>query len=319
MKHPGFWAGVVTILMLSVVFTKLQVKKPPAGLSGRQKAWYAQAVKIGADRTYVGFKADQDQSPYGQRHNLTHEFGEFLYRTYGAVGIKICDGFAEFGCYHGLSGLAVASEGLTILTRLRDGCVDKWGRDSGPCQHGIGHGVMSYLGYDKLPEALTACEMIPMSSPIGGCTSGVLMEYNYHTMENNVGRVYRQLDKNNIYTPCATLPEKFLPACYYEQTQWWLDVYAGDYRQVGQLCAGLGSRELQRVCFRGIGNIAAASTRTLSGVTERCDQMKMAGDPQRWCRIEASWSLLSNTGDRQMAAESCRGVTEDPDLRCVDL
>ena len=86
----------------------------------------------------------------------TINFGDALYHTTSLKGIHICDSKFGFGCYHSFLEEAITDKGLSAINDLDNECSKQFSK-GGSCQHGIGHGILSYLGDDKLSQALTLC------------------------------------------------------------------------------------------------------------------------------------------------------------------
>src|SRR5260221_183958 len=187
--------------------------------------------RSGDNQAYELFK-NAYQNDTGNQHTVSHIFGELLYDRLGISGMKICDSTFAYGCYHGFFRRAVSKEGLSILPKLDLACTQKKQDEIGGCQHGLGHGIVSYLGYSKLLDALSECRHVSFQGPIGGCTSGVFMEYNLHTMDDPSGKTYRIFKSDRPYEPCDEILPQYAQACYFQLPQWWGKVYARDYKQI---------------------------------------------------------------------------------------
>lgn len=216
--------------------------------------WTKEIKRLGGGEAYQVFKNKYAHLDINQQHARAHIFGEALYKVEGIEGIVVCDSDHGYGCYHSFFGFALAAEGLDIMSDLDRACIKAHGERGLGCQHGIGHGVLAELGQDRLVEALVECKKLSWQGPIGGCTSGVLMEYNQRTIEQ--GEI-RPLVVGEEYYPCNELPDQFTEACYHEQAAWWSSVYESDYRLIGDLCAKLSDQLDRRACYLGTGNILA--------------------------------------------------------------
>ena len=150
---------------------------------------------------------------------------------------------------------------MGALKKFNQFCIDKYGTEVDPCQHGIGHGLMVYIGYENLAEALDFCHDIqkPVKLP-DGCTGGVFMEYNFDTMGNAMGiaRGQRALGES-LYEPCDKLPAKYQPSCYYEQVDWWEKILDSDWQKISGLCGELSSdKENLNACYGAVGHYAVS-------------------------------------------------------------
>jgi hypothetical protein len=256
---------------------------------------------------------------FGVQHNAAHVMGELLFEKLGIDGFKICDANYSFGCYHSFIGRAFAEHGVSIIPKLDQGCVEKFGPLGTGCQHGIGHGLVEFFGHDRLLDALEACQGTTQQKKLFGCTSGAFMEYNVPIVldEERSSLRVRNPDPNDIYAPCSTLPEKYRPSCYYEMAQWWDKVFLGDFRKLGDLCDRMPDQEHREECFLGVGNMAAPSSDyEVEGTIAKCDLM-----PDRvallLCRSGASWSTFAATDYRDRAAQVCADLSPAEKDRCV--
>lgn len=248
-------------------------------------------------------------------HDQAHAFGEALYETNGLNGLKYCDASFEFGCYHSFFGVAVHNEGIGTLTKFDEACKDKYGTQNLPCQHGIGHGILVYTDYDKLEDALELCETIS-DRPTGGCSSGVFMEYNFHTMDDV--RNYIREAGEDMYAPCNTLPARFQMSCYFEQVQWWQNIYHNNFKKIGELCAPLAkNRGNYEACYNGTGNyVAAAAELDTDRIIELCSEMPTE-EATGLCHEGASWRVWPEDEGEKRAHALCEALPEPYSSQCL--
>lgn len=229
-------------------------------LSENSQLWAERILKVGGKKAYQDFKKEVENIRPGIQHAKSHEFGEALYYSEGLDGISVCDNSFSFGCYHSFLGTAIYLEDLKTIPFLNQKCIENLRNQALGCQHGIGHGIMTYLGYrfENLTNALINCDKLTANDPIGGCIGGVFMEYNFQTMLVDEGKI-RTYDKKKPYYPCDLIGEKFRPACYFWQGQWWSTVLSENneekYHEIGDLCQQIVSDSFRDQCFLGIGNI----------------------------------------------------------------
>src|SRR3989338_2641211 len=143
------------------------------------KAWSARIDSIGTARAYGEFKEAYEAQDSKFQHLAAHVMGSLLYEKEGLAGLGICDATFAFGCYHSFFGSAVSKEGIGAIKDFDRICMEKFGPWGTGCPHGIGHGILEYMGHEKLDEALAACAHTTQKHPLLGCTSGVFMEYNF--------------------------------------------------------------------------------------------------------------------------------------------
>ena len=213
---------------------------------------------------------------FKNQHLAAHIFGELLYDKEGVSGISVCDSSFGFGCYHGLFIEAVASKGLGIVGTLDKTC----GSNFGGCQHGIGHGLIEYLGHSEpaLVQALDQCSKLSWKGEILGCSDGAFMEYNSPNIvsKDKVLETTRPFNPKDPFYPCPILPKKYQPACYYSMGQWWQETFYknNNYRYEGSLCAGVSDPENKKYCFIGLGYaVAQRRNYDINKIISLCNQM----------------------------------------------
>ncbi len=278
--------------------------------------WQSRIATIGPETAYAEFLATAPTLPLAT-HEQAHAFGEALYAQEGLQGLKYCDSSFEFGCYHSFFGVAVAKEGIDILPKFKDACVSAYSDTSLPCQHGIGHGVLVYTDYENLTEALELCGTIS-DEPTGGCSSGVFMENNFHTMDESVDATYVRPQTGNLYEPCASLPERFQSSCYLEQVQWWQSIFNSDFQHIGTLCEALPKNtDVYDACFHGIGNYLAANVKLeIEPIAVGCAQMS-SSRTQALCHEGASWLVRADGSGIEKAKMVCAALPIETRMICA--
>lgn len=255
-------------------------------LRNLKEEWKKVIQQEGGEVAYAKFLKVATQSNI-EPHEQAHAFGEALYEIEGIKGLSYCDSSFEFGCYHSFFGVAVLNEGTGVLTQFSDACKARFKNYNLPCEHGIGHGVLVYTDYNLI-QGLELCETIS-DLPTGGCSSGVFMEYNFHTMDESTNGYVRTLTEN-IYEPCDTLPDAFQASCFNEQIQWWQTLFNNDFKKIAHLCEKLTKDSVAyESCFHGTGTyIAAFVDLSVDRVKEQC---VVVADKQAnaWCHEGASW------------------------------
>lgn len=320
--------GVLAILLLGLL-ALLSLARPPQEevdvtllTISEKRAYFEKTIhQLGGSGAYAQFLASVGTNEFSASHSTAHLFGETLYEVMGVDGISVCDTSLNFGCYHGFFTGAVRTEGLPVVGRLDSACGALGEGGAYPCRHGIGHGILEYLGHTKIAEALVACDATTQPTPIGGCTSGVFMEYNIPLVENAEGvfsvSARTLSDSTRPYEPCSSLPERFGLACYHELPQWWLEVFDEDIMRIGQLCANAPTVENQTSCFAGVGNIAWM---TVGGgednVVAFCNRMPST-EAQQTCIIHAGWSLPSSIKATGAQERLCNHLPEPERTECL--
>jgi hypothetical protein len=298
--------------------TAQNLTKDAGELRSLTKEWVDVIREKGAEQAYADFKV-QAPALSLDTHDQAHAFGEALYEVEGLSGFKICDDAFDFGCYHSLFGVAVHNEGIGILPKVNQACLDKHPNIAPACQHGIGHGVLVYTDYDHLLEALELCETIS-DAPTGGCSSGVFMEHTFHTMETTGGKQYLRPHNGDDYEPCTSLPEKYQLSCYMEQVQWWENIYHNDYEKLGDLCKNIPGKDPGNIsaCFYGVGNfVADFHDWEVAPTSETCKRMP---DDQSIaeCHEGASWLIRYDGSGMEKASLLCEELEGTYKDACFD-
>ena len=218
--------------------------------------WSELIKKVGGEKAYSEFKIDIINKDIRNRHYQAHLFGEALYNNEGSKGIFVCDSEFDSGCYHSFLGLAIQTEGLNIVQDLSRQCSEHLGSTGGGCQHGIGHGILSSVGYDfpSLNKSIEICNGLEIKESTKNCLHGVFMEYNFQTMLLDRGKL-RTFEENDPYFPCLTVAEHARAVCINQQAQWWTVAIKKNLevriKEIDKLCHESG--ELKDECFRGFG------------------------------------------------------------------
>jgi len=308
-----------TLSVENITRTDRQELRPDEVVDERER-WSRRMDEVGAEQAYEEYKELYAPYDFGAQHTVAHIVGELLYEKKGIQGLSVCDATFAFGCYHSFFGKALADQGTEITQDLDEVCIQKFGPLGTGCQHGIGHGILEYMGHNKLAAALEACKMTTQIKNLFGCTSGVFMEYNFPVIfsPDKTFTETRELNKANPYEPCSTIaPERFRKSCYYEISQWWERVLYEDYEKMGKLCQEILNREHMESCYLGIGNIAAPSSKyNVTETIKKCKKMPDI-DTQLLCRAGASWSFFADPKERSKSPEVCRGIEIEEESRCI--
>ncbi len=277
-------------------------------LRALKENWKNIIVSEGGELAYAKFIKQASESLIST-HEQAHSFGEALYEAEGINGLRACDSSFEFGCYHSFFGVAVQAEGIEVLPQFDEACRTKYGDYNLPCQHGIGHGILVYTDYTNLVKALELCETIS-TLPTGGCSSGVFMEYNFHSMDESENGSYLRVQEEDLYAPCNMLPLRFQASCYNEQVQWWQSIFNSDFGYIGTLCQTLPSNtDVSEACFHGMGNyIAANEELNLEKINEQCSRIENENGVAL-CHEGASWLVRGDGSGIDSAQAICNSLT----------
>lgn len=253
---------VLTLGFLSLIFLILLVSKNKIGtlknvqdvntsFAQEQKEWVSLIKRIGGQAAYDTLKL-RYASDRTSIHLHAHLFGEALYQAMGSGAITVCDQDLGYGCFHGVFIKAVTTHGIGIISELDASCRNRFGPKALGCQHGIGHGVFEYVGKHHVNEALAICRKLPWKGLLGGCQSGVLMEYHF-PIGSALTAVKPKQPGSNPHDPCDVIPDTFRLACIHELTFWWSALYKTDIQKMASFCFVYTNNNEHAVCFWGIG------------------------------------------------------------------
>ncbi|MCH7883575.1 hypothetical protein IIA95_04175 [Patescibacteria group bacterium] len=288
-------------------------------LQERQK-WIGRIDAVGTERAYEEFKKMYASDRFKIQHTMAHVMGELLYEKKGIEGLTTCDSSFAFGCYHSFFGRAISEEGMDAIPKLDKACVKKYGPGGTGCLHGIGHGIIEYLGHDKLVTALEACRLTTQVNPLFGCTSGVFMEHNIPIIisAEKIQSKIREPNNENPYEPCNTIvPKEFRKSCYFEIGLWWKHVLDADFEKLGMLCKKIPEAEYRELCYLGVGTVVAPTSNFEAEKAIRlCEEMP---DPRPilLCRAGASWVFFAVPEKRFLAQTVCKNPEQSDELYCL--
>lgn len=267
-----------------------------------------------APQAYASLKeriAEQGESLPVHPHLYAHLFGESLYAHLGAAGFSVCDDALSFGCYHGFSLAAFETEGLNVLPELIDACRRAEGNLPGPCEHGLGHGLFLLSG--DLHKALELCDY-PGAPQIGGCRTGVFMEYNFPTSPDHTRIGTREMGSGSPHEPCLMVAPEHRPSCYVNQPQWWEKIFHYDYEKLGTLCEE-AEYFSQRACFEGVGIRAAVHSEYDADKTVLlCGNMR-SQEGRASCIRAATWIFVQENKSKD-AYRLCDSLPQEEGAAC---
>lgn len=308
-KSTSVIIGVTFLVLLGVFFQSFRsVSSMPYDANSdsfNRSYWAERFVKNDISRVYHEFVEKNTQAPAQLQHLSAHVIGELLFEQAGVSGIRYCDASFGFGCYHGFFGSAVSQEGPSIIKKLDRECVATYGVLGTGCQHGIGHGIMEYVGGGRIVDALALCKETTQVTKLLGCTSGVFMEYNTPLgSDDEFAPAQRLFDSTDAYSPCTEVDNEYKDSCYFELGQWFAIIFPNDYAHLMTLCSDVQEVEHRLKCFMGVG----ALTTPLSGydvnkVLSVCESMEEIGEFA--CRAGASWAFFADPVQRVHASELC--------------
>lgn len=292
------------------------LQKKPRSFEEEKILWKDEINSNGGARSWNLFKELYGSGDDTDTHARAHIFGEALFNKEGVGGVAACDSTFGFGCYHSFFAKAIATQGPSVISLLDKACVERWGEKGLGCPHGIGHGILWYLGQDHLADALSLCSQLSWKGPIGGCSSGVFMEFNFHTMETVEG-ASRKFDPAHPLSPCDTVTEKYRQSCYFELPTWLETVLPEGYAKMSSLCEGVGDDIEKKTCFMGIGyTLANHTTYSVEKSLAICATMPDA-QLRLYCQEGAAWGFFVEPKEREKYPLLCNNLSEDKKKTCI--
>ena len=284
----------------------------------QESYWKNRIAVVDGTGAYEEFAMATAALSPGDQHQDAHAFGAALFEVEGQKGLSVCDNRYSFGCFHEFLGRAIATLGLDALPSLNQACRDALPTTSLSCQHGIGHGVLSYFGYSDgdLEKALDVCRGLPYNDPIGGCYGGVFMEYNVQTMLGTNGKI--RDPKSDLQFPCDTVDSSYKEACIFWQPQWWHQLLKQEgsverdiFAHMGLLCDEQKTSDLVRVCYQGVGNVVAPPADFDPKVSATfCETVSHDPSNQLYCKSFAANSLtVGGAGKTSDGLGVCEGLS----------
>lgn len=303
----------------AVIFLAAPGAQEQGYFSEKMREWSVRVDTVGGKQAYEEFKEQNGDEEYSYRHLAAHAFGEVLYRRMGSDAIAVCDDDFSYGCYHSVFSHAFAIKGDHAVKEFGEICSQKFSQ-SWACQHGIGHGILEFLGSDNLLEALEVCTRLPsyhQKNLIDSCAEGVFMEYNAHLVDIETATVQvRPFDPLHPYTPCDAVEETFAPSCYFGLARWWRMVFNNNFAQAGDLCHGIPGAKERELCFLGLGSaIPLAIGCHPFEVGEICSVMPTL-EEQVLCRAGAQWYFLDHAACYETGKALCENLPSPHDQLC---
>ncbi len=271
-----------------------------------------------SSEVYKNIVSHFENEQVGIQHGVMHMFGELLYEKEGKRGMLVCGNDFGFGCFHGFFLSILPVEGPEVLPELDKLCIEKYGIKGLGCPHGIGHGLLEYLGEDKLVEALNMCATLTWQGKLHGCQDGVFMQYNVPLSLSAKDSQIREFNDKNPYYPCnSEVPERFRQACYFSLGQWWESIFLDDFKKIGEFCGEISNDDERRVCFRGIGNVIPAPSYKVEEALSKCSLMPTE-EGKNYCQVGAAWAFFANPQYRHLVSKICDPLPSSLEYLCSD-
>lgn len=318
--------ALVFILLVGILGSRISPLDVNASLSVQEEYWIEDISERGPKEAYAYFESLVSNVEPSRQHTLAHVMGGALYKVLGNDGLSYCTDEYSYGCYHEFLGQAIHEGGIPVIELLSSRCELILKSQSLGCQHGIGHGILGYFGYDfeALVDSLSNCELLGDETVSRSCFGGVFMEYNTETLLSDQAR-NRAFDPELGYMyPCSSLDKPWQASCYFWQIQWWLaldrsEIPDLDMRvdRIGGRCAVIRDDLARRECFRGIGyNLPGEANYDVEAVSAFCQSIpSLVGKTE--CAAGAAGSLVANPSSASVGYTVCDALSESERNYCI--
>ncbi len=292
--------------------------------------WKKRINAVGGISAFAELADSVKELSLGIQHVVAHAFGQALYEAKGIDGFPGCGTVFGQGCFHQFFGLAVREQGIEDAPKSIEAlcAAGKEEIDKINCEHGLGHGIMGYLGYtmDDLARALAVCrDVVPRARLDLGCRGGAFMEYNFRSLigaDAGVETRIRPLTHESMYAPCDAVPETDKISCMFWQPWWWHVNLIGTvdsetlFRRLGDHCKDASGAGLSDACFQGIGYMIPNREKSDLGVAARlCAAATDSGLNRILCWSYAVPLIAPATPDYEGAL--CGGLAPKEHSYCV--
>jgi hypothetical protein len=222
----------------------------------------------------------------------------------GNVGKAFVAGSATCGAgyYHGLLQWKLAGvEEDKVGQVAREACNDSEIKDNNfnyyQCEHGLGHGLMLYTGYE-LPIALTMCHGLSTEFEQVSCSGGVFME----NLSSSFGLRSRWLKKDNLLYPCNIVSRQDKLYCYLLVSSRILPEVGWNWEKAADWCRK-SEKDFVDICFQSYGRDASGSARQNPELAK--GYCARAGSGERECIFGAVRDIMNNNSQDLGAGKFC--------------
>ena len=255
----------------------------------------------------------------GQTHLLNHAIGDILYEKHGPSGLTFCKDYFLSSCYHGFVIHAVADGGVEALREVMATCWKKGPSVAVQCAHAIGHGLLTWVGYANLTEALTKCDYVATISenfPTYNCHDGVFMENIWAVHEDGKPSKDRWVSNTDPVYPCndPRIDEQYIKACWSNQPMRMYQMFGQDVTPVGVECLKLGNNIYKETCFDSLARqIHPVTNGNPDEVFRLCGLMPQGFETA--C-ITSIVRAAFGVGDRELPFSLCERIEETSKISC---
>ena len=241
-------------------------------------------------------------------HPIAHKIGAGgLLHFDGKVGKAFVQGDATCGSgyYHGLLQWKLAGAEEDEATQVaRDACTDPEIKANSynyyQCNHGLGHGVMLYTGYD-LPLSLNMCHELATEFDQVSCSGGVFME----NLSSSFGIKSRWVREDNLLYPCNIVSRQDKLYCYLLVTSRILPEVGWNWRKAADWCRR-SEAEFVNICFQSYGRDASGTA--VQDPVKANQFCRQAGSGEKECVFGAARDIMNNNSQDPRGKRFCEVV-----------
>lgn len=246
----------------------------------------------------------------GACHQIAHKVGAGgLLHFDGEVGPAFVagNGTCGSGYYHGLlqwklAGVEADEVGGVARAACNDPEIKANAFNYYQCDHGLGHGLMLYTGYD-LPDALDFCHQLQTEFDQVACSGGVFME----NQSSSFGLRTKWLKTTDLLYPCNSklVQRRDKLYCYLLVTSHILPQVNGDWKKTADWCRK-SERGWVQYCFQSYGrDVAGNAGRDPQGMKRLCAE---AGSGEKECIYGAVRDVMNNNSQDPNGKAFCEVV-----------
>lgn len=316
-----------TLVYISLLPRPFVYREVPTDIPAEELRWRERIEAVGAASAHEEFEEAVRLLGLRDQHTAAHIFGGSLYEEEGIDGLVFCNTQSIYGCFHEFLSRALVKNGLSIVPALVEKCDASPYRDGSlSCEHGLGHGILAYFGYEKknLHDAVKTCNSLKQE-PVRACLDGVFMEYNLRHFSAADGSDARTVPEENPYDPCTMYQGDEAKLCVGILPLWWRTAqFAGDvettFIQIGKRCANMPAslKEQRGTCFKGIGFIAAyAAAPAVQKMAQLCRLAASSEEDNKECILYASLTVKTAFGINE-ATSLCHSLAKEEHPACEE-
>lgn len=262
------------------------------------------AVKKGAEYAFKALKISS-LPPDTDFHLLGHVVGDELYKQEGVNGIKSCSEDFRNACSHSIVVGFLSEKGEQALVLVSEACKQAPGGKGAytMCYHGLGHGVLAYVGYDFL-KSVELCKKTGTPEhfyeEFNQCVSGSVMEmisggfHDKHLWEKQ-RKVFLKKDRPLSICYDDLVPQSAKTLCFIYLTPFLWEVVGAnmasptvtDFEKAFKLCDSLSEDDerIREACYGGFGKefIVLAKSRDIRKIENMTDEELR--NVYEWCTL----------------------------------